>query len=215
YAPAPGLTTLPRMPFLAVTLVGGIAALLAAVWPQRRIAFLAAPALMLALVVVRVQQVQAESGRRAPFQRDEMLDARANIQKLLPPGSVVITTEDVGRPAEDIESYSGVAHAMYLTDLARWRLALPTTAASLILDRQRPYLYIPAKEPGKDEMLASLRKVFQVDLVAAIPPQRAMAHFVAAPFHRGVAMELYAISAPWAEKLLRERDAGAAPEPPS
>src|SRR5262249_38182492 len=133
YAPAPGLTTLPRMPFLAVTLVGGIAALLAAVWPQRRIAFLAAPALMLALVVAGAQRGAAEGRPRAPFQRDEGLDAPPNIQKLPPPGSVVITPEAVARPAENIEFYSGVAHAMYLTDLARWRLALPTTAASLIL----------------------------------------------------------------------------------
>ena len=37
---------------------------------------------------------------------------------------------------------------------------------------------------------------FTVDLVADIPPQRAMAHFVAAPFHRGMRMELYRISLP-------------------
>ena len=51
--------------------------------------------------------------------------------------------------------------------------------------------------------------------MAAIPPQLAMAHFVAAPFHRGVRMELYGISWPWVEKLQREHDAGAVVTPQS
>jgi hypothetical protein len=215
YAPAPGMMVLATPVLLAVALVGGFAAALAALWPQRRIVAVAAPALMLALVWCKVSQVQAEAGRRAPFQRAQMLEARANMQKLLEPGAVVITTEDVGRPAENIEFYSGVAHALYLTDLARWRLDLPQAAARLILDHRRPYLYIPATQRDKEEMLAALRRHLAVELVAAIPPQRAMAHFVAAPFHRGVPMELYRISWPWAEERRGPPDRGAAPAPPS
>ncbi len=215
FTAVPGIASLTQPTLLIITLIVGVALAVAALRPNRRVALLAAPALMLALVVCRIQQVQADSGHRAPFQRVQMLQARANMQKLLQPGAVVITTEDVGRPAENIEFYSGVAHAMYLTDLARWRFDLPRTAARLILDRWRPYLYIPANEPGKEEMLASLRKDFQVELVAAIPPQLAMAHFVAAPFHRGVAMELYRIGWPWVEKLQREHDAGEGRAPQS
>src|SRR5262249_57933594 len=168
---------------------------------------------LLALVWCKVSQVQAAAGRRAPFQRAQMLEARANMEKLLEPGSVVITTEDVGRPAENIEFYSGVAQAIYLTDLARWHFDLPRTAARLLLDRRRPYLFIPGNQRDKEQMLADLRQYLTLELVAAIPPQRAMAHFVAAPFHRGVPMELYRISSPL-EKLLRQHDPGAAPAPP-
>ena len=134
-----------------------------------------------------------------------MREARANMQKLLEPNSVVITTEDVGRPAENIEFYSGVAHAMYLTDLERWRFNLRDTATWIILDHKRPYLFIPASQRDKQELLASLRQHLTVELVAAIPPQKAMAHFVAAPFHRGVAMELYRISWPPVEEELMRR----------
>jgi len=199
--------------FYTIVIVVGLG-LAASMYPNRRVSAVTAPALMLALLCVRVSQVQADSGRRAPFQRAQMLDARANMQKLLEPNSVVITTEDVGRPAENIEFYSGVAHAMYLTDLERWRFDLAQTAVWLILDRKRPYLFIPTTQHDKQGLLASLRRGLTVDLVATIPPQRAMAHFVAAPFHRGVAMELYRISWPYAEEKRREHDTSVA-RPPS
>ena len=199
--------------FHTIVIIVGLG-LAASVYPDRRVSAVTAPALMLALVFVRVSQVQADSGRRAPFQRAQMLDARANMQKLLEPNSVVITTEDVGRPAENIEFYSGVAYAMYLTDLQRWRFNLTDAATRIILDHKRPYLFIPASQRDKQEMLASLRHHLTVELVAAIPPQKAMAHFVAAPFHRGVAMELYRISWPVMEEHLRQQD-GERAAPPS
>jgi hypothetical protein len=191
--------------FYTIVIITGLG-LAASVALNHRVSDVIAAALMLALVFVRVSQVQAESGRRAPFQRPQMLDARANMQKLLEPNSVVITTEDVGRPAENIEFYSGVAHAMYLTDLERWRFDLSAAATRLIFDHKRPYLFIPASQRDKQELLATLRHHLTVELVAAIPPQQAMAHFVAAPFHRGVAMELYRISWPAVEERLRQRE---------
>jgi hypothetical protein len=215
FTPAVASGALQGPTFYSIVIIAGLG-LAASVALNHRVSAVTAPALMLALVVVRVNQVQAESGRRAPFQRAQMLDARANMQKLLEPNSVVITTEDVGRPAENIEFYSGVAHAMYLTDLERWRFNLSNTATWLILDHKRPYLFIPASQRDKQELLASLRQHLTVELVAAIPPQKAMAHFVAAPFHRGVAMELYRISWPPVEELPRqgEHDANVA-RPPS
>jgi hypothetical protein len=196
--------------FYTIVIITGLG-LAASVALNHRVSDVTAAALMLALVFVRVSQVQAESGRRAPFQRPQMLDARANMQKLLEPNSVVITTEDVGRPAENIEFYSGVAHAMYLTDLERWRFNLSDTAIRIIVDHKRPYLFIPASQRDKQELLAGLRQHLTVELVAEIPPQKAMAHFVAAPFHRGVAMELYRISWPALEELMRQRDGERAP----
>jgi hypothetical protein len=133
-----------------------------------------------------------------------MEEARANMQKLLEPNSVVITVEEVGRPAENIEYYSGVANALYLTDLQRWRVPLPSAAGSLLVGGKRPYLYIPANQPDKQRLLDDLRVSFTVDQVADIPPEQAMAHFVAAPFHHGVRMGLYRLSIPWVEEALRK-----------
>ena len=182
--------------FLVVTLTAGVAAALAAFSPARRIAALAAPVMMLGLVWCKVSEVDAQAARRAPFQRAQMLEARANMQKLLEPNSVVISVEEVGRPAENIEYYSGVADALYMTDLERWHLEPAVAAMFLILDNKRPYLFIPSNQPNKERLLADLRKGLTVDLVADIPPQSAMAHFVAAPFHHGVRMELYRLGLP-------------------
>ncbi len=205
-APTPGF---PASLFLVVTLIAGVAAAVAAIQPARRVAALAAPALMLALVWCKVSEVEAQASRRAPFQRPQMLEARANMQRLLEPNAVVITTEEVGRPAENLEHYSGVAHAFYLTDLERWRLRVDQAALQLIIAQMRPYLYIPANQPDKEQMLADLRRQqLTIDLVADIPATRSMAHFVAAPFHRGMRMELYRISWPVLEEALRARRAG-------
>jgi hypothetical protein len=209
--PAPGGVALTS--YLVVTLTAGVAAAVAAVTPARRIVALAAPVLMLGLIWCRVSEVQAVANRRAPFQREQMLVARANMQRLLEPNAVVITTEEVGRPAENIEYYSGIANALYITDLQRWHLPLYDAALQLIVRGMRPYLYIPADQPDREAMLASLRWKFTVDLVADIPPERAMANFVAAPFHHGVRMDLYRISWPEVEEALRKARAAQAAAP--
>ncbi len=197
-----------RAVFLVVTVTAGIAAALAGFQPSRRIVALAAPVLMLALVWCKVSEVNAQAGRRAPFQRPQMVEARANMQKLLEPNAVVITTEEVGRPAENIEYYSGVADALYMTDLERWHVPPYQAVIRLLIAGKRPYLYIPASQPDKDRLLADLRKELTVDEVADIPPQQAMAHFVAAPFHRGVRMELYRLGFPKLEEGMRSFRAG-------
>ena len=201
--------------FLVVTITTGGAAALAAIGPSRRVVVLAAPILMLGLVWCKMSEVQGLGDRRAPFQRTQMVEARTNMQHLLEPKAVVITTEEVGRPAENIEYYSGIANALYLTDLQRWHLPLYDAAVQLVIRGMRPYLYIPANQPDGEKMIADLRNRFTVDLVADIPPQRAMANFVAAPFHRGVRMLLYRISWPEVEKALRAQEAATSSRPPA
>jgi len=169
-----------------------------------------APAVAIALVVVIVDHVGPLAEKRATFQRPEVQTARFVFGKAVEPGSVVITTEDIGRPAENIEYYSGVAHALYLTDVTRWRARLPEMAKDMILQGMRPYLLLPTSYPGLEALLDSFKEIPQLELekVLDIPPERAMEYFVAAPFHRGVRLELVRISAPeWEEFLkdLRER----------
>jgi hypothetical protein len=59
----------------------------------------------------------------------------------------------------------------------------------------RPYLYLPSNDRELPVILEELqRRGFGTELVADVPAGRALAHFVAAPFHRGVRMLLYRIS---------------------
>src|SRR5262245_14578248 len=91
-------------------LVPGAAAvglLVAAGWPRRRAAGIVAPALGLVLAAAAIAGDTNTLGRRALFQKPEMIYARENLRRLVPPRAVVITTEDVGRPAENIEYYAG------------------------------------------------------------------------------------------------------------
>jgi hypothetical protein len=121
-----------------------------------------------------------------------MLRARATFAAAVGPRAVVITTEEVGRPAENIDHYSKVAHALYMTDLRRWGLTVPYGAEALAKAGWIPYLLIPRSQPDRDAMLEELRKTFDVVLMADIPAPRAMDYFVAAAFYpRGVHMELY------------------------
>lgn len=199
------------LPVLVPVVALGAAAAALASLSGRRVSGIAAIVMMLALVGVKVSRVEAESGRRAPFQRAQMLQARANMSRYLVPNSVVITAEETGRPAENIEFYSDRADAFYLTDIMRWRVRLSNVAGSLIGKGMRPYLYVAADHKNKDRLLHEFRH-FKVEKVADIPADQSMVHFVAAPFHRGLRMELYKISSPAIEQLMREHpELGQAP----
>jgi hypothetical protein len=122
-----------------------------------------------------------------------MARALATFARAVEPGAVVITMEDVGRPGENIDYYSGVAHALYLTDLQRWRMTVGQAAELLARGGFRPYLLIPANFPGHDPFLLEVRsRNFDTELVADIPPPKAMDYFVAAAFYpRGIRMHLF------------------------
>jgi hypothetical protein len=101
-----------------------------------------APALMLALVVVRGPGAGGVRASRSVPARPDARCARQHAEAL-EPNSVVITTEDVGRPAENIE-FGGVARDVPHRP-ERWRFN-PAIATWIILDHKRPYLFIPASQ---------------------------------------------------------------------
>jgi hypothetical protein len=181
------------LPTLVVILCGvGVIGLAAAsLWPHRRVTAVAAPLLALLLFVLSGIRTSASLDRRASFQRPAVLRAQARFSRAVEPKAVVITTEEVGRPAENIDYYSGVAHALYLTDLSRWGLPVYEAARLLAEGGFMPYLFIQVNEPGRDRILAPLQKGFKVDLVADVKPREAIEYFVAAAFHSGVRMELF------------------------
>jgi len=190
---APRTAALPTLAWL-VPGVTAAALFAAAVAPDRRVGAVAAPLFAVALTVLAVTRARAGLNVRGGFQRPEMLRARATFERAVEPRAVVITTEDVGRPAENIEYYSGLAWAVYFTDLARWGIGVSDAAERFARARMKPYLLIPPTQPGGSRMLEELGQAFLVERVADIPPSQAMDYFVAAPFHRGVRMELYRLT---------------------
>jgi 4-amino-4-deoxy-L-arabinose transferase-like glycosyltransferase len=195
FAPPSSRSALPTLAAL-LPIVGGAAALAQAAWPRRRALLVAVPLLALVLVGLAGWRAYAGLQSRATFQREAMLRSRATFARAVERGAVVITTEDVGRPAENIDYYSGVANALYLTDLRRWRMSVPNAAGYLLGAGMAPYLLIPSSQVGGEEMVRQLGEVFDVERVASIPAARAIDYFVAAPFHRGLQMELYRIRRP-------------------
>jgi hypothetical protein len=172
-------------------LVGGTVLALgaAAVWPARPIVQVAAPVLALAFAVIGSARLAAPTPR-ATVQGPEVARAIAVAQRTFAPRAVLITSEDVGRPAENYEYYTGV-HALYLTDLARWRIPIEEAVFLFLVAEQEPYLLLPRTLPERDQILAALRAQFLLELVADIPPQRNYDYFVASAFHGGVPLELW------------------------
>ena len=181
--------------------VGAIAAVAATSWPQRRIARFAAPALGLALFALAMKTDYGSMGRNAGVQEPEILRAKATVEAKVPPDAVIITTEDVGRPQENLEIYAD-RRAIYTTDLQRWQQMRPVEAAfRLLRNGQRVFLLLPTNQPETQGVLDDLpsENVLVVELLETIPPERAKDWFVAAPFHRGVELGLWEV---------RERDPG-------
>lgn len=206
-AAAAGLAALALVPPLAPTgalpvlsrLLPLVAAAttLAAAWARRPVATaVGAPVLAVALVALTAGRALTGEQPRASFQRPQMERARETFAAAVRPGAVVITTEWIGRPAENIDYYSGVAHAVYLTDLVRWRIGVREMAGLVGSIGMTPYLLLPRAHPGRDEMLADLRRAYRIELVADIPPEHNMDYFVAAAFHRGMQLELHRIEVP-------------------
>lgn len=192
------------MPTFTVALVawGTLAGIMAAIWPGRRTAAVLVPALMLTTTGLAGIHVQERLGARASFQRTQAERARLVFRQAVDPDGVVITAEDVGRPMENIEYYAD-RRALYLTDLERWRLDLTRVAQELYLREMTPYLLLQRKTI--DELLPELRSAgFAPTLVVDIPPSMNYDYFVAAPFHRGLPMQLWRLDWPLARAVLDE-----------
>jgi hypothetical protein len=213
-APAPIPRVAPAMWLLVLATAGG--GLANALWPQRRVAGVVAALLGVGLAGIGAWRDWSALGRNASFQRPQMLTARATLERAVERDGVVITTEDVGRPAENIEHY-GHRWALYLTDLERWHMGVTEACVRLIMAGMRPYLLLPPEAAATRALLRELGQHATLAEVADIPPPLAMAYFVAAPFHRGLHMGLWRVSLDAeVERALRAAASGspAAPRSP-
>ena len=88
---------------------------------------------------------------RDPFQATEVERARRTLGELVPAGAVVITSEALGRPAENIGHYLGV-DTFYLSELPLLRTDHAKAAILLVMAGRRTFFLLdedraPALEP--------------------------------------------------------------------
>lgn len=184
---------------VALGLVGVVLA------PRRRVVGVVAPLLAVSLWSYCTYTTFEGLRRNASFQGEESRRSRATLRGAVSPNAVIVTTEDVGRPFENIEYYGGLS-AIYTTDLKRWNLHPSRMVSALLAAGLRPYFLLPPT--GElDQIKAQLPASITLTEVAVIPPNRAMDYFVAAPFHRGVPLRLVRASFPALEAALRLRGA--------
>lgn len=196
---------------MVLPLAAALAALAAAMAPSQRVPRILAPAIAIVLVGYGVTRANETRSRRAPFQQPQAALARQTMRRTLEPRSVVITSEDMGRPAENIEYYGGFP-SFYLTDLDRWNIKLSRAALAFVGVGMRPYLLIDRLVDERARVLADLADHgFVAERVLEIPADQKMQYFVAAPSprldpktKRELGCELFRISKPDLEKLIRE-----------
>jgi hypothetical protein len=181
----------------------GLGAVVTALSPAQRVTPLLAPALAVILAGYGTLRANDTSSHRAPFQGPQAAIARETLRRTLEPRSVVITAEDMGRPAENIEHYGGFP-AFYVTDLKRWRLKASSASLSFLAAGVRPYLLLDQSVPERGALLADLAdQGFIADRIVQVPPGRNMEYFVASPNGSKYPAELFRISYPKWEELLR------------
>ncbi len=142
------------------------------------------PVAALALLLVSTAVVRALPGwyRRASFQAAEVAEARRTIEAIVAPGAVVITTDEIGRPAENIDYYTH-AHALYLEDLARWRIPVRRATDLLLNAGHEVYFLVPSSSAQGQDAVGRLQlQLLDVTRVAHVAAQDAPRYFVASRF---------------------------------
>jgi len=127
-----------------------------------------------ALSIWALIEVSQGSGWRDPYQRPQMQRAKSVIEETVPPGSIVITTPALGRPAENISHYTDV-RAVYSTELLMMPIAPSHPATYHLLRGRRVFYLLP---PGQGAVLESLGPHLETDVVRRIPPTEALDWFL-------------------------------------
>jgi hypothetical protein len=159
--------------------------LLAGAVRQRGRSAVAALLASLLFVIAVARVIPSLERPPVPFQgprgRADVERARQNIESLVEAGAVVITTTEVGRPAENIDYYTH-AHAVYLRDIERWGIA-PGVASLIFLRNGRSvYLFFPSTSRRGAEVVDMLRAGFDVERLHRVSAEDAPAFFVASRF---------------------------------
>lgn len=172
------------------------------------------PATVLATLLLLISVARVVPGLHRPpvsFQgprgHHDVERARRAIEALIEPGAVVITTTDVGRPAENIDYYTH-AHAVYLQDLQRWGWHPGGACLAFLVKGRGVYFLLPTLASKGQSLVDHLREHFYVERLVHVMPHEAPTYFVASRFGT-TALDLYRVrlTAAFRERLGR-------PDPP-
>jgi hypothetical protein len=119
-----------------------------------------APAIALGALALSI--VFGSPGSREPFQRERIESARATLGALIPPGSLVITSESLGRPAENISHYVG-ADALYPGEISLLHEKRAAVAMRFLIAGRRVFFLLRADDR---ETLAATRPLDPTRVVA-------------------------------------------------
>ena len=142
--------------FAASVVLGSVPRVAVALRP---FAALASAVALLVLVVLRILE---GTGARDPFQAPQVARARATLGALVPPDGVVITSEALGRPAENVAHYLGVP-AFYASELPLLRTDQQRAALLLAMAGRRPFFLVAEEQAAS---LAPLRASAGLRVVA-------------------------------------------------
>jgi hypothetical protein len=157
--------------FVAVLASGALVAVLrrwlrdAAAWA------LLAPTGMLALIAVF--PMLEKSPGWGPFREPQTAAARAYVAEQIPPGSFVLASPALGRPAENLRVYSGV-EAFYPAEFALLDTNPETAALLALAQGRRVFVLVDGREVLPSVAIPGLARQVLVDF---IPPHRALEVF--------------------------------------
>jgi hypothetical protein len=154
-----------------------------------------AVALAMLLITAAVARSMPGWHRRASFQAAEVEQARRTIESIIEPGAIVITTTDVGRPAENIDYYTH-AYALYLEDLERWQWNIARACGKFLADGRELYLLLPAPSARGRIALEQL-EWFELEHIRHVDAQDTPQYFVASRFGT-VPLDIYRVRLPTA-----------------
>jgi len=172
-----------------------------------------APAMALAAVALSI--VFGTAGPREPFQRERIESARATLGALIPRDSLVITSESLGRPAENISHYVG-ADALYPGEIALLFEKRAAVAMRFLIAGKRVFFLLRADDR---DTLAATRPLDPTRVVARARGAELYDWFVdpaTAPFGAVLyEVEPSPVTLQLRAEVARQRAARAVPQPRS
>lgn len=158
----------PRSTAIALAMLAALSSILARPGElAARMRAVAPVAVGVLLMVLGLLEMSGGTGWRDPYQSAQIARSRRSVERWVPPGSVVITSPALGRPAENISHYTR-ARAVYDAELAM----LPVNPAHPPLfhtmrGRRVFYLLPPGQEPrlaGLDALMPRVvRRISRAD----------------------------------------------------
>jgi len=184
---APDAEDVSARPWATLALEGslGLALVARALLPPGRGRAILPVGLALCLAVIVGWRTTSSFALRGSFQQEQVETAREVIESATGDRAVIFTTVEIGRPAENINFYTG-ASAIYLREITRWGVTPPYLMDQMVRAGFEAYLLLPPAAARRWIESDFIYPWFRPEMIADIPAHEARRWFVASPAHSGV-----------------------------